>query len=327
MYHNHSLEKEAVQVSKDTCNPPFIFQLPIEEGRKTLEILQDSPVDKCPATIEDRKFELPKELLNCINVKFYRPESHKKGTKMGMVFYVHGAGWAFGSAHSHDKLIREICHRTNCVVVVPEYTRSPEAKFPVPTEQMYNVLCRICKEADKDDIDCSNVFIAGDSAGGNMAIVLAMMCRDKPGSPMIKKLLCYYPAIDGSLSTNSYNEFGKDFYLSRDGMQWFWDQYTSSKKDLMDVHCCPSRASVDQLKGLPETMILNGECDVLRDEGEAFAKKLREASVSVTQVRFQGMIHDFVMLNTIDKSKACRAAMDLSTDFINKKAGAINPRH
>lgn len=237
-----------------------------------------------------------------------------------VIFYIHGAGWVFGSFHTHEKLVRELAARTNSVVVFPEYSRSPEVRYPVAIEQCYDVLCRLPGLLEEEGIqmDPCTFTVAGDSVGGNMTIAMTLMAKER-GEPYIQKQLLYYPVTNACFCSGSYRQFAKGYYLYWEGMMWFWDQYTRSACDRNEITASPLRADREQLKGLPEAMILNGEADVLRDEGEAYARKLREAGVDMTAVRFQGMIHDFVMLNALDQTKACRAAMDLSVAWINRK--------
>lgn len=237
-----------------------------------------------------------------------------------VIFYIHGAGWVFGSFHTHEKLVRELAARTDSVLVFPEYSRSPEARYPAAIEQCYGVLCRIPRLLEEFGfcINPDTLTVAGDSVGGNMAIAMTLMAKERKG-PYIQKQLLYYPVTNACFCTDSYLQFAEGYYLYRQGMMWFWDQYTRSECDRNEITASPLRAGAEQLKGLPEAMILNGEADVLREEGEAYARKLRDAGVGVTAMRFQGMIHDFVMLNALDQTKACRAAMDASTAWIRER--------
>ncbi len=310
------LEPAAEAVCNESSVPPLIFQLPPEQGRRVLEETQDSPVYKYPAEISS----------NCINtgrwgsipVYFIAPKSEKI---RNIIFYIHGAGWVFGSFHTHEKLVRELSARTNSLVVFPEYSRSPEAKYPTAIEQCYFILSHI------EEIigDCFSVArgtaltVAGDSVGGNMTIAVALMSAMRHG-PNIHKMLLYYPVTNACFNTPSYCQFAEDYYLYREGMKWFWRQYTSKTEDRNQITASPLRADMDCLKCLPQTMIINGQADVLRSEGEAFGEKLRCAGVEVTALRVQGTIHDFVMLNALDQTQACRAAMDASTEWINRHA-------
>ncbi|MDY3367853.1 alpha/beta hydrolase fold domain-containing protein, partial [Zhenhengia yiwuensis] len=169
----------------------------------------------------------------------------------------------------------------------------------------------------------NTLTVAGDSVGGNMATVMTIMAKNRKG-PKIHKQLLYYPVTNACFSTESYHKFAVDYYLYRAGMMWFWNQYTMSNKERNEITASPLRATLEELEGLPDAMILNGEADVLRDEGEEYARKLRKAGVDVTAIRFQAIIHDFVMLNTLDQTKACRAAMDASTEWINRKNKEMN---
>lgn len=310
------LEQAAEQVCDASSTPPLIFQLPPEEGRMVLERAQDSPVYKYPGAVWTLPVNLGK--WGAIKVHFIKPA--KLSGTAHVIFYIHGAGWVFGSLHTHDKLVRELAARTGSIVVFPEYSRSPEAKYPTAIEQCYGVLSDLPALLQKANMNArlDTLTVAGDSVGGNMATAMTLMAKRR-GGPEIHKQLMYYPVTNARFNTGSYREFATDYYLYRAGMIWFWDQYTKSEKARAEITASPLRATPDQLEGLPDAMILNGEADVLRDEGEAYARKLREVGVGVTQVRFQAMIHDFVMLNSLDQTKACRAAMNASTDWINQK--------
>lgn len=311
-----SLEPEAAEVSAANSKPPLIFQMPPRKGREVLEEAQSAPVCMYPADV--RKIAVDTGKWGEIPVYIVFPE--QISSPANVIFYIHGAGWVFGSFHTHEKLVRELAARTNSILVFPEYSRSPEARYPVAIEQCYDVLGRLPSILEEAGI-CMNpctLTVAGDSVGGNMAIAMTIMAKERRG-PYIQKQLLFYPVTNACFCTDSYRQFAEGYYLYREGMMWFWHQYTVSACDRNEITASPLRADIEQLKGLPEAMILNGEADVLRDEGEAYARKLREAGVDVTAVRFQGMIHDFVMLNALDQTKACRAAMDLSVAWINRK--------
>ena len=310
------LEPQAEVVCNESSKPPLIFQLPPKEGREVLERAQDSPVYKYPAEI--KTCSVTTSCWGNVNVYFIIPSN--LCDIPNIIYYIHGAGWVFGSLHTHDKLVRELGARTNSIVIFPEYSRSPEAKYPTAIEQCYEILCKIPSLLNQ--IGCvanlNTLTVAGDSVGGNMATIMALMVKKRNG-PKIHKQLLYYPVTDASFNTPSYWQFAVDYYLYRAGMMWFWNQYTMNKRERNEITASPLRATLEDLKGLPAAMILNGEADVLRDEGECYAQKLRKAEVDVTAIRFQGIIHDFVMLNALDQTKACRAAMDVSTEWINRK--------
>lgn len=306
------LEKAAEIVSNDSMKCPRIYLLPPCEGREVLEETQDSPVCKCPAKIQNTTV---KTCNGCVRVFIVEPE--KVCSPVNVIYYIHGAGWVFGSFHTHEKLVRELAARTGCVVVFPEYARAPEARFPVAIEQCYEILCRLPELLCGTGLEMNpdTLTVAGDSAGGTMAIDMTLMAKFNKG-PKIQKQLLFYPATNACFDTDSYCEFAEDYYLYRDGMKWFWDQYVPCVRDRNHILASPLRADVSQLCGLPEAMIINGQADVLRDEGQAYGRKLRAAGVPVTMVQFQGIIHDFVMLNSLDQTMSCRAAMDLAVTWI-----------
>lgn len=311
-----SLEPEAIKVCEANSVPPFIFQLPPAKGREILEKVQNTPVYMYPAQIQQTLVDT----RNWGKVRVFAVIPEEVSCFGNVIFYIHGAGWVFGSFHTHEKLVRELAARTKSVVIFPEYSRAPEAKYPIAIEQCYYLLCMLPELAKQFgfEINQNTLTVAGDSVGGNMTIAMTLMAKYQKG-PYIQKQLLYYPVTNACLNTNSYCQFAVDYYLYRAGMMWFWNEYTMSNRERNQITASPLRATQEQLLSLPEAMILNGEADVLRDEGEAYARKLREAGVPVTAMRFQGMIHDFVMLNELDQTKACRAAMDVSVSWINRK--------
>ncbi|MGY5122945.1 alpha/beta hydrolase, partial [Streptomyces sp. 900105755] len=157
----------------------------------------------------------------------------------------------------------------------------------------------------------TRIAVAGDSVGGNMSAALTLMAKERGGLPLLQQVL-FYPVTDATFDTASYHQFATGYFLRRDGMQWFWDQYTTDETERAQITASPLRATTEQLTGLPPALVITGEADVLRDEGEAYANKLRAAGVPVTAVRFQGIIHDFVMLNALRETHAAEAAINLA---------------
>lgn len=328
------LEPEAEKICIESARCPRIYQLPPEEGRRVLEQVQDTPITLYSARIDKRMVNTG--IWGTIPVYLVQPDERRDFANV--ILYLHGAGWVFGSFHTHEKLVRELASRTGCVVVFPEYSRSPEVQYPVALEQCYRVLCQLPQlvQGIGQTMIMETLTIAGDSAGGNLAIAAALLAICRNG-PRIQKMLLYYPVTNACFHTRSYCQFAEGYYLYREGMMWFWDQYMMptgryvsgrctgmpSVRSRAEITASPLRARMEQLQGLPETMILNGEADVLRDEGEAFAEKLRMAGVAVTAVRVQAIIHDFVMLNALDQTHACRAAMDVSVEWIRRRNSII----
>jgi acetyl esterase/lipase len=233
-----------------------------------------------------------------------------------VILYVHGAGWVFGNAHTHDRLIRELAVGAQAVVVFPEYSLSPEARYPVAIEQNYAVAAWVAG-GGVPDADGSRLAVAGDSVGGNMAAALTLMAKERGGVSLAAQVL-FYPVTDAAFDTASYHEFAEGYFLRRDGMQWFWDQYTTSADDRAQITASPLRASEQQLRDLPPALVITAEADVLRDEGEAYAAKLRQAGVAVTAVRYEGIIHDFVMLNALRGTFAAEGAINQAAGYLGK---------
>lgn len=315
------LEAAAETVCKQSSIPPLIFQLPPKQGREVLEKAQDSPVYLYPAEISASEIDTGR--WGTIPVYFVMPQAR---TPRHVIFYIHGGGWVFGSFHTHEKLVRELAARTDSLVVFPEYARSPEAKYPTAIEQCYFVFSHLweivgtrCPGLGRDTL-----AVAGDSAGGNMAVAMALMALERNG-PKIQKQLLYYPVTNACFDTPSYRKFAVNYYLYRAGMQWFWDQYTCCQADRAKITASPLLAGIDCLRKLPDTMVINGQADVLRSEGQAFAERLRCAGADVTALCIQGTIHDFVMLNALDQTNACRMAMDVSTAWINGASHSSSP--
>ncbi len=224
-----------------------------------------------------------------------------------VILYVHGAGWVFGNANTHDRLVRELAVGVGAAVVFPDYSLSPEARYPVALEESYAVARWIVTEGASRGLDASRLAVAGDSVGGNMSAALTLLAKER-GDVAFEQQVLSYPVTDASFDTPSYHEFAEGYFLRRDAMQWFWDQYTTDEAQRAEITASPLRASVEQLTGLPPALVITAEADVLRDEGEAYANKLREEGVPVTAVRYQGVIHDFVMPNALRETQAAEAA-------------------
>ena len=317
------LEPLAKKVSRNANSAPKNYQISIEEGRKRLEDTQNSIILKYPAEI--KTLELNTGPTGKIKIYAVIPISNNK--QRNIIFYIHGAGWVYGSFHTHEKLVRELASRTNSIVIFPEYTRSPEAKFPLAIEQCYQALCRIpfILEQLQLTADLENLTVAGDSAGGNIAIAMTLLAKFRSG-PKIDKQLLYYPVTNDNFNTTSYHEFSEGYYLDRDSMKWFWNQYIPDVRMRNYIVATPLKASLEQLKNLPKALIITAEADVLRDEGMAYATKLMASGVDVSALCIKGTIHDFVMLNDLDPSNGCRLAMDASVAWISRKDSNQNSK-
>ncbi|AIQ58935.1 alpha/beta hydrolase [Paenibacillus borealis] len=306
------LEPAAQKFADDNSEPPFLPDLGPEKGRETVNTVQSSDIFKPEADIQD--LTVSGGPSGEVKVRIVRPIGSAP-TSLPVILYIHGAGWVFGNSHTHDRLIRELATGAEAAVVFPEYSLSPEAKYPTAIEEIYAVLEWIGQEGSTYGLDASRLSVAGDSVGGNMTAAITLMAKERSG-PAISKQLLFYPVTDASFDTESYHLFAEGYFLQRTGMKWFWDQYTTDPEERAQITASPLRASLEQLSGLPEALIITGEADVLRDEGEAYAAKLREAGVPVTAVRFQGIIHDFVMLNALAETHAKKGALLLATAWL-----------
>ncbi|WP_406010345.1 alpha/beta hydrolase [Streptomyces sp. NBC_00637] len=301
------LEPEAAAFAEATANPPYLFDLPPAEGRKAVDEVQSGEIHK-PA-VDEEWITVSGGPTGSVRARIVKPAG-AEGT-LPVILYIHGAGWVFGNAHTHDRLVRELAVGAGAAVVFPEYDLSPEARYPVAIEQNFAVARWIVEEGASKGLDGGRLAVAGDSVGGNMAAALTLMAKERGGVPLVQQVL-FYPVTDASFDTGSYHQFAEGYFLRRDGMQWFWDQYTTDEAERAQITASPLRATVEQLQDLPPALVITGEADVLRDEGEAYANKLRAAGVPVTAVRFQGIIHDFVMLNALRPTYAAEAAVTLA---------------
>ena len=263
--------------------------------------------------VQIKDVTLPLGPTGSVNIRVVRPAG---GTGvLPAIIYMHGGGWVLGDRETHDRLIRELATGANAALVFVDYERSPEARYPVAVEQGYAVARYVADNAEKLMIDGKHLVIAGDSVGGNMAAVIALLAKERKGPEFRAKVL-FYPVTDASMSTRSYEQFATGPWLTRDAMAWYWDQYIPDPAQRGQSHASPVKASKDELTGLPQTLLIVDENDVLRDEGEAYGRKLAEAGVRVTTVRYNGTIHDFVLLNALAQTPAVRGAIGQAIGYL-----------
>ncbi|MEV5474238.1 alpha/beta hydrolase [Streptomyces sp. NPDC052207] len=307
------LEPAAADFAAATANPPYLFDLGPVEGRKTVDEVQSGEIEK--PVVDEEWITVSGGPTSTVRARIVKPAG-TTGT-LPVIVYIHGAGWVFGNAHTHDRLVRELAVGAKAAVVFPEYDLSPEARYPVAIEQNWTVAKWVVEQGATKDLDATRIAVAGDSVGGNMTAALTLMAKERGGLPLLQQVL-FYPVTDASFDTDSYHRFAEGYFLRRDAMQWFWDQYTTDEAQRAEITASPLRASVEQLGGLPPALVITGEADVLRDEGEAYANKLREAGVPVTAVRYQGIIHDFVMLNALRGTHAAEAAITQAVTVLRR---------
>ena len=311
------LEAASQEFVDATSTPPFIYELAPAEARKVLDDVQAAPIDKLP--VDDRWITVPAEVGD-VRVRIVTPRD-AKGT-LPAILYMHGGGWVLGNAGTHDRLVRELAVGTGAAVVFVEYDRSPEAHYPVAIEQGYATAQWIVREGEANGLDPQRMAVAGESVGGCMTAALALMAHDRGDVRFVQHSM-WYPVTDAAMDTGSYEQFAEGYFLTSKGMAWFWDAYLPDVERRSEPYASPLRASDEQLAGLPPAFLLVDEADVLRDEGEAYAARLRAAGVPVTTVRYDGITHDFMMLNPLRGTHATRAAVAQAISILRDALWAV----
>jgi acetyl esterase len=299
-----ALEPHTAQFVDSLKGEKPLQTLPPADARNFLANAQSSVKYNVPASVEE--VTLPVGPTGKVLVKIVRPES--ASGVLTPILYMHGGGWILGDRNVFDRHIRSIAVGANAAVFFVEYDRSPENIFPVAPEQGYAVLEYVAKNSSTLKINVSKLVIAGDSVGGNMTAALCLLAKERNG-PKIAFQVMFYPAVDSRMNTGSYQLYHDGPYLTLPMMKWFWDAYCPDAKLKSNHIASPSHATTEQLKGLPDALIITAENDVLRDEGEEFARQLSKAGVRVTATRYIGTIHDFVLLNAISETPAARGAV------------------
>jgi acetyl esterase len=289
---------------------PPVYTLTPDEARAVLLQAQSGPVWKPDAQIKDWNVSSGPHSLR---LRTIRPAA--AGDALPVIMYFHGAGWVMGDAITHDRLVRELAVGANATVVFVDYGRAPEHRYPVAIEEAFAATCYIAGHAEEFCVDAARLTVAGDSVGGNMATVVSLLAKQRAG-PRIAGQLLFYPVTNADFESGSYQQFADGPWLTRPAMQWFWDQYLPDHNQRKDPTASPLLASPDQLAGLPRALIITAENDVLRDEGEAYGRKLIAAGVEVVTTRFNATIHDFVMLNALAETLPTRAAVAQAVDFL-----------
>lgn len=240
-----------------------------------------------------------------------------KGVLPAFIF-VHGGGWILGDFPTHERFVRDLVVDSGAAAIFVNYTPSPEARYPVAINEIYAATQWVAENGAQINVDGKRLAIAGNSVGGNMATVVAQMAKDK-GSPALRAQVLFWPVTNANFENASYDEFANGHFLSKDMMKWFWDAYTTNPKQRQEIYASPLLATPEQLKGLPPTLIQTAEKDVLRDEGEAYARKLDAAGVNVVATRYNGMIHDFGLLNVLADLPTTRAALHQASEVLKAR--------
>jgi acetyl esterase len=290
-----------------------LYKLSYSAARKVLEDLQAKPVAALPADVEEKVLSLGP--AGNVPVRIYRPQGSRG--RLPVVMYFHGGGWVLGSKNTHDRLLRDLTNATNAAFVFVSYTPSPEAQFPIPIEQAYAATAYVAEHGRELNLDTTRLAVAGDSVGGNMTAAVTLLAKERK-APEIRYQVLFYPVTDASFDTASYQQFADGPWLTKPAMVWFWDAYAPKASDRKKITASPLQATTEQLAGLPPALIIVDENDVLRDEGEAYARKLIAAGVEVAALRVLATFHDFAMLNPLAATPAARAAIRVAANKLSE---------
>ncbi|MFP1930296.1 alpha/beta hydrolase [Lonsdalea quercina] len=281
-----------------------IEQLSPADARKVLSDAQASvKVDMSGVAITEKTIQVDGKPLTLTIV---RPENASGELPVFMFF--HGGGWVLGDFPTHQRMVRDLVVASGAAAVFVNYTPSPEAHYPVAINQAYAATRWVSEHGAEINVDGKRLAVAGNSVGGNMAAVVSLMAKEK-GAPKLRYQVLFWPVTDAKFDTASYKDFAEGRFLSRNMMKWFWDNYTTQAAQRAEIYASPLMASEEQLKGLPPALVQTAENDVLRDEGEAYARHLNAAGVDVVQVRYNGMIHDYGLLNALAGVPEVQAAL------------------
>jgi len=253
-----------------------------------------------------------------IDLNVVRPEG-AEGT-LPVFIFIHGGGWVLGDYPTHKRMVRDLVVLSGVAGVFINYTRTPDARYPQAINEIYAATKWVAERGEEVGVDGKNLAVVGNSVGGNMTAVTALKAKEE-GGPEIKLQIMMWPIVDANFETESYKQFGEKRFLTTPLMKWMYDLYTPDQQERKEIYASPLRATVEQLKGLPPALIQVAESDILRDEGEAYGRKLDEAGVEVTTVRYNGMIHDFGLLNGLAKEPATRSLFKQAAAELKKYLG------
>ena len=310
---NLNTQTEEFILALEAQNNKPLYKLTPTQAREFLQNLQKESYKEIPADVKD--ITIFTDIAGDVNLRVVRPKGNEE--KLPAILYIHGGGWVIGNKNCFDMLIRKIAIHTNSVVFFPEYSLSPEEKFPKALEQIYAVSQYIYEEHEEFNIDKNRIAIAGDSVGGNMATATAIKIKNDGGANLLFQCL-FYPVTNADMDTHSYDQFRDGPWLTKKAMEWFFDAYVPDKTIRDDIYISPLQADESELAGLPPTLIITAENDVLRDESEAYARKLDSANVDVLNVRINGTIHDFLMLNALSDTEPAKGALMFACKTLKK---------
>ena len=285
-----------------------LYEIDPEDAREFLTFIQEKGYRDIEAQVEDISFS--DEIAGEISVRLIRPKDYTGEENLPLIIYCHGGGWVMGNADDFDMTIKTIANHTNCTAAFVNYSRSPEFQYPTALNQIYAALEHFYNNGNEYNINSSRIAIMGDSAGGNMAAATAIRTKLENGPELAFQVLVY-PVTDAEMKTDSYKEFKDGPWLSKKAMEYFWDCYLPDKDKRNGIYVSPLKTDIEYLKGVAPALVITAENDVLRDEGEAYARKLIEAGVDTACVRINNTFHDFLLLNGLRESRGVKSAYKL----------------
>lgn len=290
-----------------------VESLPPSEARKVLEGAQSSV--KVDLSGIEETYKTIEYKGTSVEIVIIRPKGKKE--KLPVFIFLHGGGWVLGDYPTHKRLVRDLVVESGYASVFVEYTRSPEAKFPQALDEIYAATEWVAQHGDEINVDGKKLAIIGNSVGGNMTIGTSLRAKEKKG-PKIKCQILLWPYSDAGTDFDSYREFGSQRFLTTPLMEWMRDNYVNKKTEWDNIYVSPMRATKEELKGLPPTLIEVAENDILRDGGEILGRNLDQAGVPVTTIRFNGVIHDWGLLNGYAEMQSTKDMILFSAAMLKK---------
>ena len=306
---DHKIQAFVNQLSAHAAAP--VYTLTPAMARAGLVELQSHAETSLAVEVHDRSIIVEGR---SVTLRIVRPPDAATGP---VALYLHGAGWVMGDFRTHGQLVKELATGSKSTFVFLEYDRAPEAQYPVAIEQAYATACCIAESEKSLGLNTAKLVLVGDSSGGNMAAAVTILSNIRRG-PRIAGQVLFYPAMSSGFDTESYKTYAEGPWLTRKAMEWFWNQYLPNKQKRSEPTASPLLASDGLFKAFPPTLIVTAEHDILRDEGEAFAHKLMSAGVETVATRYNGTIHDFMLLNAISQSSPVKAALAQAIQFLDR---------
>ncbi len=314
------LDPACARLVRALAGPPRLDRLGPHDGREALREMQDDRVEG--PDVDVTFHTAPVGPRGLVGFQIVRPRGVDGG--LPAVLYLHGGRFVTGDADTHGRVVRELAVGSGSALVLPAFTRPPEARFPVAVEEAYATLEWVAGHPGDLGLVPGRLAVAGDCTGGTIATVLTMVARRR-GGPRLRAQLLWYPWLDSRCDSSSHRDFADLPILRAAAVAWYWEQYADRPEDADDPMYSPARASLDELAGLPPALVVTAEADVVRDEAETYAARLREAGVPVVATRYRGMVHDFVTLRPLSGTTAARAALREGAAFLADALGTPRP--